>query len=135
MTYGLLGTPGLVAGDLVLLEPGGGGSDLIRFNTGFAVTVGEPYPYYVEDQTGVGTAGTLVFYSDNVGGLDALADTLTPPHGFYTNLLFVTEVGPEGAAGPVTYIIHSDSVPEPTTLALLGLGLAGLGFSRRRKRT
>jgi hypothetical protein len=34
----------------------------------------------------------------------------------------------------VTYVIQSDSAPEPATFALLGIGLAGLGFMKRRKR-
>jgi hypothetical protein len=133
LTYGLLNPPGLVAGDLVLLEvPVGQISDVIRFNP---------------SQNG----GSLVFYSDSFDGSDALADTGFPT-AFYTNNISFTEVGPEGAngltytpvagqpgfvagaAGPVTYVIISDSlVPEPCSLTLLAIGAAcGLASCRRR---
>ena len=36
-------------------------------------------------------------------------------------------------ATPVVRPIHEVSVPEPTTLLLLGIGLAGLGFARKRQ--
>jgi hypothetical protein len=137
LTYGLLNPPGLVAGDLLLLEPGPLGviSDLIRFNP---------------QQNG----GSLVFYSDTGDGTPSpLADTGFPT-SLYTNNLSRLEAGPElgpsgfvytptagqpgfvaGAGGPVTYVINSDVLPEPTSLTLTALGaVTCLGFTRLRSR-
>jgi hypothetical protein len=138
LTYDLQNPPGLVAGDLIILEPGSQTiSDIIRFNP---------------NQVGPGGGtGTLVFYSDKDDTPLALADTGFPT-ALYTNTLTVTEVGPEGdngftytptagqpgfvagAGGPVTYVIHSDvpsPVPAPPAVVLAGLGAGCVALRRR----
>jgi hypothetical protein len=128
MTYNLLGPPSLVAGDVLLTEGVGGPVfDVVRFNP-----AGTGSPSY---------AASLLFYSDNVDGFDALADTPSPPGSFYTNTITIPELGTEldngaiytptaGEPGfvagfSVTYDLISD-VPEPPSWSLLGVALIGL---------
>src|SRR3989442_8354446 len=92
LTYDLSFAPGavLTPGDVLLFDPNEPGSpvlDVIRFNSFF-------------DGTGVAALDaspfTLVFYSDNIDGFDALADTVGLPGILYTNQARIPEVGPEG---------------------------------------
>ncbi len=95
--------------------------------------------------------GTVIFYSDNVDGVDAIGDTPGPPGAFYQNIVRIPEVGLEGGDGAVytpteiqpgfaaqflpTYVFISDgtAAPEPGSMGLLALGLGAIGFAVRRK--
>ena len=120
-------------GDVLMhdaFEPGNPFLDVIRFN-------GD---------------GRIFFYSDNIGGADALADTPSPPSALYPNQVNIQEQGPEGGfqdafyspqpgqpgfdpSFPTYHIVSDGVVPEPASSSLIVTGAlaAGCLFIRQRR--
>jgi hypothetical protein len=85
---------------------------------------------WVGDPTGIITGITIASNDGFTGGL--VNNFSFTDHSITFNLDPGTST-PGIGKSVVFNIVTNHSVPEPTILALFGLGLAGLGFSRRRK--
>ena len=100
------------------LELGLSGLDIIRFDTFSAI------------HSLIANAGAYGFTDVTHPCFDELAQTVCANPNQY---IFWDDVHPTARTHQLLGDGFTTAVPEPTTLAMLGLGLASLGFARRRK--
>ncbi len=85
---------------------------------------------YTWDDPGFTVDPALSLVSDASGNTTRWQSLGTPD---FLNYINYAEIEPDGFWGPNVFLGTPVFAPEPASLALLGVGLAGLGLLRRRK--
>ncbi len=121
------------AGTLASLMDNGTLGTLLDFTGFVSVTNGEMFTVTHDDGLSLIIGGTdLGFNSGPTAPVTSTA-TYTGPSGNYAFDLVYTECCGGPAVLQVDLPFSNTPVPEPATVALFGVGLAGLGFARRSR--
>ena len=155
--YGNMSINGLLSQGFFSDDPGPGGlTGVMTYNLPFVgvqgdVAVAEPGCGCLSDWIRFNGDGTLIFYSSDVDGPPAPADTIGPPQDSYPNIVIIPEMGDDAfsvalytpgpddpgfdASNPNYTFISDGNIPEPRSLSLMiaGLGLLAYQYYRRMR--
>jgi len=103
---------------------------VVSFNTG-----GAPAGYFIGGVATIPgyTSGAITFQVSAYNGIDYASSTVRGQSALLNLNGIATGALPVGDLGPGLVAFTVSSVPEPSTLALIGLGTGALLFLRRRK--